>query len=298
MGRIVILEGPDGGGKTTLARQLVEQYGFYYKHEGPPAPYRDNIAYYLSILNEAIEALYNTVFDRCWLGEMIYGPIFRGIDTIGEKGLKLFLRLHNSKYIYQYIVWPNKETLLVNYREKMNDSTDYVKGVENLNKVIELYEKTPFKTYNYEVNKVEDIIYDLRNDKSTLPIGTIGSTSAKYLFIGDKPNHHTIDVPFFAITNSSGYFNEALELAKIKECDLALSNAYSLSGKPHSLSIIIDKLPKLETIFLMGNIAKEWYYSQHKEFPCVNINHPSYLRRFHGHNPQIMADIIKESLNG
>ncbi len=35
MGRVVILEGPDGSGKTTLAKELVKS-GFTYKHMGVP----------------------------------------------------------------------------------------------------------------------------------------------------------------------------------------------------------------------------------------------------------------------
>ena len=33
--KVVVLEGPDGGGKTALANELV-RHGYTYHHEGPP----------------------------------------------------------------------------------------------------------------------------------------------------------------------------------------------------------------------------------------------------------------------
>jgi hypothetical protein len=65
MSRITILEGPDGGGKTTLAHHLRDSYGFRYHHEGPPEK-SDLLVHYATELYNACVDGNNHVFDRCW----------------------------------------------------------------------------------------------------------------------------------------------------------------------------------------------------------------------------------------
>ena len=121
MGKVIILEGPDGGGKTTLAREL-EKHGFLYRHEGPPPLGRDQVEYYMRSLNQAIEGPSDVVFDRLYLGELVYGPIIRGIDNLsGLEGLTLFNRLHRSKTIHQYLCLVDIATLKANYEVKKLD---------------------------------------------------------------------------------------------------------------------------------------------------------------------------------
>jgi hypothetical protein len=164
MGKVIILEGPDGGGKTTLANELVKR-GFHYRHEGPPPEGVDLIAYYLKILNDSIESPQDTVHDRLWLGEMVYGPIFRGVDRLGKEGLEKFIEIHNSNPIYQFICMPSRDALKKNYAIKMLDSSDYVKGFDNLwriyDKYWELMPYVPCSVFNYMDHKVEWLLNEV-----------------------------------------------------------------------------------------------------------------------------------------
>ena len=83
--RLVILEGPDGAGKTTLAQALQMDFGMDYTHEGPPPADRDVLAYYFGRLVEAARRA-PIILDRFALGERVYGPIIRGLDGVGEQG--------------------------------------------------------------------------------------------------------------------------------------------------------------------------------------------------------------------
>lgn len=68
---IVIFEGPDGAGKTTLARAVAAETGWSYLHAG--APSRDALIEYTAPVEHG-----SWVLDRWHLGEMLYGPRYRG----------------------------------------------------------------------------------------------------------------------------------------------------------------------------------------------------------------------------
>jgi len=75
---IIILEGPDGAGKTTLADQLLNslQYGVRIHHHGSYlscTPNEIQNAYFRSIY----DASPTIIMDRSWLSEPIYADVVR-----------------------------------------------------------------------------------------------------------------------------------------------------------------------------------------------------------------------------
>jgi len=305
MGRIFILEGPDGGGKTTLAKNLAKQ-GFTYKHEGLPPSGVDLISHYLKILNDSVESTEDTVHDRLWLGERIYGPICRGIDRLGDEGQVLFNRIHSSKSILHAVCLPPFEVALESYSFKIMEKSDYLKSMNKWKEVYKAYDNWIQSNVSRITIKFDYTTHDSLwlNELGIFPRGMVGSPRAKFLFIGDQPNHETIDVPFHALNGSSGYFNKALVMAGIEESDLAISNAYGPRGRDfHALGSILKCVPYVEKIFLLGNEAVKWFNSDLNtgvSIPCkvYSLPHPSYLKRFKGNNPQIMANAIRKALDG
>lgn len=75
---LVVLEGPDGGGKTTLARELVERYNAYYIHLRW-SPTIDIWKYQTAALRLAQKLVPHRliVIDRHWISECIYGKAYR-----------------------------------------------------------------------------------------------------------------------------------------------------------------------------------------------------------------------------
>lgn len=79
---IIILEGPDGSGKTTLANKLQKQTGYMLLHRSQPKTEEEK-ARMMDEYMQVIKAGKNCIMDRCWYSEMVYGPVMRDASVIG-----------------------------------------------------------------------------------------------------------------------------------------------------------------------------------------------------------------------
>jgi thymidylate kinase len=88
---IVLLEGADASGKTTLARHLVDRYGAKYLHS---TVRRDVWRYHTGALRLAVRHSENqlVVMDRHWISELVYGAVFRGAPAY-DVGARCFDRV-------------------------------------------------------------------------------------------------------------------------------------------------------------------------------------------------------------
>ena len=68
---MIIIEGADCTGKTTLAKEICERTGLLYKHMGPPEEYAD----FDHILWYDKNSKFPAVWDRFHLGEHTYGAL-------------------------------------------------------------------------------------------------------------------------------------------------------------------------------------------------------------------------------
>lgn len=85
---IIIVEGPDGAGKTTLCEQLLASIpGSTLKHFGAPATKEEALNYY----KVYVDLLKNhdrskvLIIDRCWYSDMVYGPVMRGTQEMSQE---------------------------------------------------------------------------------------------------------------------------------------------------------------------------------------------------------------------
>lgn len=78
---VIILEGPDGGGKTTLATKLSLMTGYKVKHYSYPKDQDEADAMFLGYCDDFVGAS-NIIVDRCWYSDLAYGPVMRGRATI------------------------------------------------------------------------------------------------------------------------------------------------------------------------------------------------------------------------
>lgn len=81
---IIFLEGPDGGGKTTLSTKLSEQTGMRIAKFSYPKTQEEKRNMF-EMYADFIKANPNVIVDRCWYSEMVYGPIIRKEHNVSKK---------------------------------------------------------------------------------------------------------------------------------------------------------------------------------------------------------------------
>lgn len=111
----IIIEGPDGAGKTTLAKVLCSALSMDYHHEGPPP---QGVKPYDHYRNVYRELTHPTVIDRFHLGEIVYGPLLReksGLAPAEVFELNRIIEARNGRVI---VCLPPWETCLENNEAK------------------------------------------------------------------------------------------------------------------------------------------------------------------------------------
>jgi hypothetical protein len=97
---IIVLEGPDCSGKTTLAKKLCELYDGYYMHL---RVHKDMWKWHTAALRLATKKSHDklVVLDRHWPSEGVYGPVFRGKSAYSphERSIDRVLLKHAAIYV-------------------------------------------------------------------------------------------------------------------------------------------------------------------------------------------------------
>ena len=92
MAQYIIVEGPDGAGKTTLVNHiLAANPGAFLAHFGKPATDEEAFNYwkvYLQYVKDhEKEAV--VILDRSWYSDMVYGPVMRDREEMTRDNMEL-----------------------------------------------------------------------------------------------------------------------------------------------------------------------------------------------------------------
>lgn len=91
---ITIFEGPDGGGKSTMATEYADSINARYVHFPAVKKIHNLSRIYVEAAMPALNGEYDVVFDRSWLSEGPYGNVFRhGLDRVGSYNRRMLERL-------------------------------------------------------------------------------------------------------------------------------------------------------------------------------------------------------------
>jgi hypothetical protein len=196
---IVIVEGPDGAGKTTLIHQIrarSDRYFWIMRPSRPPTS-KPEILRTLRWITSRPEKL-DLLFDRHpAISEQIYGPIFRGINHLAEfEGAKATRALLGGVSMIIYCR-PSKDRIRLNTR-----ITPQMEGVPDLiDKIITAYDSLMTelslykRVYHYdfdrdgdELNNIIDRMWESQSDTGADTRATQPSADPSQSVLVDRAN--------------------------------------------------------------------------------------------------------------
>lgn len=149
---IVIIEGVDGSGKSTLADLIEDAAKLKYKviraHRGPMKG---------TVVEEYVKPLFDIksdellIADRWHVGEMIYGPIYRGISYV-DSVLEHIENILDDLAAVKLVMLTPREIILERIGSR---GEDYLKP-EDFDRVYSFYEKFAADYFWEEIREVND----------------------------------------------------------------------------------------------------------------------------------------------
>lgn len=318
---LVILEGPDGTGKTTLAAELSRRLpAMKVGHGSMPGYVGHDLAQqnFIGMLAPLL-GLGSVVMDRCWLSERIYGGVLRG----GADRLRPYTRMLQRTALScdHLLVRCHHDVEKLWETVEARHEVELLKRKADLQRVHDRYEEAGFNTdlFHLPVNprsmpltEAADVVHsglkalydnnELLTRSAWRAAGLTGSLHRlrrgkgplklrPVLLLGDGPTPRSTGVPFvdFSPAGYSSWFANALDEMGVPEIDLVWFNAHDLNGESRELpnELLIDLSTRLRAIVCLGERASRSLKSIASALSCrvFTGEHPQYLRRFHHNRP-------------
>jgi hypothetical protein len=290
---ITIIEGPDGAGKTTLAKYMMKVTAAdLYVHCGPPKcpPFLEYFNIFQQVDNR------HWVLDRYHLGERVYGPVYREEDGLGAARQRMLERALFSKQAIVVRCLPPLDVVIENWKARKAVGGEMLDNVAQLIAVYEGFKNVktmlPETTYDYTS---DDLLGEISWLNTIRPETNLGPGAGHFrkgntLIVGEQCGPKDITgLPFIGDAGScSLWLAERLDEWNVNEHDLYWINALRPDGELESPAFIEELCP--EKIIALGKIAHRWcdkYGLTH-----VVVPHPQFWKRFHYHKPYPLKDLL------
>jgi len=288
---MIILEGVDKSGKTTLGKMISDKYGDlpvrkFGVPEGNPVP---------DYVDELYKTLVPKIYDRFLYGEMPYSLVKRPnsvyIRPFQLQMLELILMTIPHVVIYCRPEWDTVSMRLC------RDGDDYVNLAE-LKELYEIYDDMftqPIGNVKiYDGENLNAILYSIteamdndawlryRNWRRYGMPGVGKINRPRYLFIGERYNYKAeFQITFWS--KSGEYLIQQLKKAGVNLSEAHFTNSISSDIKQLSLEQVLMLNP--EKVICLGDVAWQ-VVSRYRDklddmgIPTTKIPHPAYWSRF------------------
>lgn len=311
---IIVIDGCDGTGKTTLAKAICDKHNGVYIHNTYRWPTKMPL-YHTAALHRALKLARTrlVVIDRLWMSEAVYAATYRGGSPWPHMGRMMdrIIRKHAGVYILAQSPANHFEKFqqLKAERTEMYDDveevrrrfdmlfaggieahdTDYVQQLS----VFGMRVRDDVLPYRYDVEgRNLDVYIDMvmgvletRKAKQYEPALNLDAQNfaghlheANVIFVGDKANSklRAVSWPFYDFGNCSEFFASVLHDLSFDETRAVYVNAHDYNG-PLFVNDCIRAKPYIKVV-CFGNAS----YNTITEFSrrVIKVMHPSYAKRF------------------
>lgn len=140
---IIIVEGPDGAGKTTTINALLKSHpGSTTRHFSNPKSDEEAYDYYKVYAQAIKEADPEkvTIFDRSWYSDLVYGPVIRNRQEMSNLHAEMLEALVISNGGGGFVIYCTAPLSVLWSRCKKRGET-YIQNIEQLGKISDGYKK-------------------------------------------------------------------------------------------------------------------------------------------------------------
>lgn len=273
---IIILEGPDGAGKTTLSEALRQRLqSDRMVHVVKHGPYKgvaseDLCRIYFRAMTPALTFNDHVIMDRSWLSEPIYGEVYRnGDNRIDMPRRRMLERAALSRGAVVIHCQPDFDVCAKAFSSRTED--EYLDNLAQLKQVYDGYETLAQRTalptihYDYTLDSIDDVLDKLKH--LTIENKASGGGAFKegnILMLCDRGPRTNVRasavvIPFINFLDNDGpsrMLATTLEQEGVNEDKMYWINTQTYQGVPTDPSFI--KQLKPSKIFALGNNAYTW----------------------------------------
>lgn len=303
--RLLIFEGPDGGGKSSAISSLLSLFPgnqLHTVHHGPYPRVKSDLArLYAESIFPAVHGHAPVVLDRSWLSEPIYGHVFReGANRVGVVNRRHLERLALRCDPLVVLCLPPVETVLETYRQRKElellENEDQLRRVHDLYSVLEHFTDLPVVRFDYTITEITQNLAHSWFSPRTFSLSThhhgAGTRDAKVVLVGDefgqRKNGDTLHQwPFGSLSNQgcSRWLTDQLIDAHIKESDLLWVNSDELSP------FLLDVKTTAPFVALGAKTSERL---TERGITHRTVAHPQHAKRFNHHDVYPLVDLLRE----
>lgn len=315
---IFVLDGPDGVGKTTLAKRIVERFDCKYQHLG--YRWKDKInLYHDAAIRRCAKQKETIVLDRWWPSEAVYAKAYRGGSPWPMYGRMAERVARRFCVVYVYCLPDNVQEAVSRHDQLKQERDELYDDISNVAKLyLDLWNgnkehvdnghyidqlilnggvKNHSNCVTYSISQwghVLDLFIDKLVDTALGLIETqyqpalnysqwnvLGHLDeARYLFVGDQvnPKYREMFWPFYEYGNSSLFLTEALHKINYRE---EWGMWCNVLNHDNSINVNIYEImmQKKLKIIALGRRAADIVSGLNLDIHS-EIPHPSYVKRF------------------
>ncbi len=303
---MIIIEGQNGTGKTTLCHELEKQFNLQYLKIIKNAQTDTSKLNYKFYIENSTNLPQNILFDRFHFGEVVY-PILK---NDGRQQLKIYQqhaieRILNNRGAL--IIWcqASKEFIKTAFEKRGEDFIEFSqsdKEFELFNKaynnsiMTKLIYSPEFSIEEKEqfLNKLKIIYNNLQKEADLLFDYQSSGKFIKNLImlVGDKfninitlPNLHA----FSDYKGSSEYLQQALYLS-------GYSSQYYLTNSNKSEHLFLEEYYNLSPKIIISLGINSSNFLNKIGIPHKSLVHPQYYKRFINSNPIYYGNLLRKSI--